>query len=359
MDNQIIIRSVDKLFTNKIVLLLLISLSAYFLSFAQEALLHSAISGKAVRVTTESDLYIQNTRFISIYNFVGYPAFNFLMTIIPFALLNYKHTYLIPTLISLVFIASFIIINAGRVMFVIILLYLLIIWVVNNGNRNIKLTFKKIAIGSSMGIIALLGMSLVTQFRDYGNMSIDNDDVFSESVEDTQQRVLSYSVLPIVLFDRALNEDYMSKFDGPLLGKATFAGPELYIGNTIKNLFSPTYQTGNDIVIDYIQSNFFSVTPTMDANFAYTGIFFHYIDFGLLGVVFIPLLFGYIYRKIIIAFYARRNLALLALIGFMYFMTMYSIFCCYLIKPWVTFYIPILLYLGYSKQRRALISKKI
>jgi oligosaccharide repeat unit polymerase len=171
-----------------------------------------------------------------------------------------------------------------------------------------------------------------------------NKEAFVESYEDTKKRILSYSVLPIVLFDRSIKENYMERFDGPFWGKATFAGLDLYISNAIKKTIIPTHKTANDVVINYIQENYFPISSSEDANFAYTGIFFHYLDFGILGVIFLPFIFGYIFRYFVFIFYIRQNLPILALLGFMYFMMMYSIFTCYLIKPWVTFYIPILIY---------------
>lgn len=346
--NSNILSSIDKLLTNKALFILLLFLTIYFLSFAKEALVASAMQGKAARATSDSDIYINNSLFLTIYTLVGYPIFNFLLTIIPFAVFNYSKKYLLPIILSLLFIVSFFIINAGRVMFIIMLLYILIMYVIYR-HGSIKLSVKSVIVASILGVIAVIGISAITNFRNYGTLEMDKT-AFKESYQDTKERVLSYSVLPIVMFDRSLKEDYMSKFGGPLFGKATFAGPELYIGNTIKRL-SPNYRTGNDIVINYIQSNFFPVSPSINANFAYTGIFFHYQDFGILGVIFLPFLFGVIFRKLILSFYKRRNIYLMALIGLMYFMMMYSIFCCYLIKPWITFYIPILLYLGYRKKR--------
>ena len=342
--NQIIF-AIDKLLLNRKIIFLVLLLSVYFFMHAQEALVASAIEGKSMRVTTDSELYVGNKLFKFLYSFIGYPLFNFLMTVIPYALFNYKKKYLIPLILSTTFILSFIIINAGRVMFVIILLYMLIIYVINN-NGKLKLSLKTSLLSVFLLIIVLLGISSITNFRSYGTFEMD-DNALKENIDDTKERILSYSVLPIVLFDRSLKEDYMSKLNGPQWGKATFAGPELYIGNALKRL-SPDYKTGNDIIISYIQNNFFPISPSSTANFAYTGIFFHYQDFGIVGVIFIPLLFGLLFRKTVLAFYKRQNIALLALIGFQYFMMMYSIFCCYFIKPWVTFYIPILLYFGYK-----------
>ena len=218
---------------------------------------------------------------------------------------------------------------------------------------TIKLSVKSIIVALLLGIVSVIGISAITNFRDYGTLTMDKT-ALKENYEDTKERVLSYSVLPIVLFDRSLKEDYMNTFGGPLLGKATFAGPELYVGNTLKRIF-PNYKTGNDIVINYIQSNYYPVSPSMNANFAYTGIFYHYHDFGILGVIFLPLIFGITFRKLILSFYNKRNIFLLALIGLMYFMMMYSIFCCYLIKPWITFYIPILLYMGFKNKQKVTI----
>lgn len=340
-----IIYVIEKLLFNPKIYIFLFLLSIYFLIHAKEALLASAIEGKSMRVTSDSELYVGNNLFKLIYTYVGFPLFNFLMTILPYALFNFKKIYITPLILSSIFIFSFIIINAGRVMFVIILLYILIMYVINK-NGVIKLSLKTSFISIIFLIIVLFGISSITNFRDYGTFEMDYNSL-KDNINDTKERILSYSVLPIVLFDRSLKEDYMSKFNGPQLGKATFAGPELYIGNFIKRV-NPDYKTGNDIVISYIQNNFVPISPLLDANFAYTGIFFHYQDFGILGVIFIPLLFGILFRKTVLDFYIRPNIALLALIGFQYFMMMYSIFCCYFIKPWITFYIPILLYFGYK-----------
>ncbi|MBR4302862.1 MAG: oligosaccharide repeat unit polymerase [Bacteroidaceae bacterium] len=335
----------EKLLLNYKINIILFLLSIYFLMHAKDVIIASAIEGKSMRVTGDSELYVGNNLFKFIYTFIGYPLFNFLMTIIPYALLNFKKKYLIPSILSSTFVFSFIIINAGRVMFVIILLYILIMYVINNKgvfNLSLKTSFISII----FLIVVLLGISSITNFRDYGTFKMDSNSL-RDNINDTKERILSYSVLPIVLFDRSIQEDYMSKFNGPLLGKATFAGPELYIGNIIKRV-DPDYKTGNDIVISYIQNNYFPISPLLEANFAYTGIFFHYQDFGIIGVIFIPLLFGIFFRKIVLDYYKRPNIALLALIGFNYFMMMYSIFCCYFIKPWITIYIPILLYFGYK-----------
>lgn len=343
LKNDNIYNGIYKLFNNKFFIIFITLLNIYFLIYAKEALINSAIAGKAARVTSGEDLYVNNKLFIQIYSNIGYIVLNLLMTLVPFALYNYKKKYTLPIVLSIIYILIFFVINAGRVMFVILLLYIIFTYVVYKGG-NIRFSFKNVIMMFVFSAIAIIGISYVTHFRDYGSLDINKEE-FSESYEDTKKRILSYSVLPIVLFDRAIKEDYMEKFNGPLFGKATFAGPELFIGNAIKKVV-PNHKTVNDVVINYIQDNYFQISSTDEANFAYTGIFFHYLDFGFLGAFIFPFLFGYIFRTSIYKFYQTQNLPLLALLGFMYFMMMYSIFTCYLIKPWVTFYIPFLLYWG-------------
>lgn len=344
IEHNNLLKSIDNILSNKIVIICILFLTIYLFSFAQQTLAASFLSGKAARATGDDTIYIDNTLFSFIYTTVAFPVFHWVMTVMPVCIFNFEKKYILPVIIFILFIISFIIINAGRSSFMIMLLYILIIYYINK-NGHIKISFKNVIGLVLLLTIVLSGISAMTNFRDYGTFKMDKQS-FTENINDTKERILSYSVLPIVLFDRSLKEDYMNKFDGPLLGKATFAGPELYIGNVIKKYIYPEYKTANDVVISYVQDNYFNISPTSQANFAYTGIFYHYLDFGIIGVVILPFLFGLFFRTIIFSLYQQTNLALLALIGFLYFIMMYSVFSCYLIKPWVTFYIPILLYYG-------------
>ena len=197
-------------------------------------------------------------------------------------------------------------------------------------------------------MVALLLMAYVTAYRNTGVYLIESED-FGESMTEMADKFLSYSTLPFVLFDRSLTYDYFSKLEAPYYGRATFAGLDLWAWIFLRNIID--YEHTNNIVVDYLQENFYPISNTSVANYAYTGLLYHYLDFGYFGIFLFPLLFGYIYRQIIHQVNKRGNIYLLILSSFCYFMMLHSVFTNYFNKPWTCFYIAALLLLAINHRR--------
>ena len=203
-----------------------------------------------------------------------------------------------------------------------------------------SMSLKKIITSTLMVSVVIIGIMYMTSYRTTGSFTIEKTDR-EEYFEDATSRIVEYSVLPLVLFETSLNEDYFNQFNGPTLGRATFTGVDVVMRGVFKR-FEVQWDSTQDIV-DYVQENWKPVSPHAYYNYAYTGLFYHYMDFGLLGVFLFPFVFGIIFRRIIKEFYTLPTPPMLFLLGVCFFMTMHSIFTCYFIKPWIMMYIVFLL----------------
>ena len=137
-----------------------------------------------------------------------------------------------------------------------------------------------------------------------------------ENIEKGNIHMVSYYVGPIIALDHAITHDYPSKMGGYKYGALTFSSLEEFFAMFAFKL-QPGYQRP---ILDYIrvvQDVKIDVGPST-WNALYTWCLFFYCDFGVIGFVIFPFLFGLFYRKVIFYCSNTANIYSLSLLCFIF-----------------------------------------
>lgn len=334
-----ITHSVENIFNSKVIVLLAMGFTIYLSFFFRIALMVSAISGKAAMQGDMADQVFGRGLHLTIYQLILMPFFHIALSLISLKLYDLKIKNIPMVTALVVYLVMFTIVSGSKTFLIVVLLYFFI--------ANICIYEKipkKYIIYGALGIsAALYGISVIDSFRDYGTIEYNGN--FRESIENSLNLVSNYTTLPISMFDYALDNDYLSMFGGWQFGRASFAGIDLYISLFLNKVLGFNIISSNDHIINYLQNTWIPISTMYDSNYAYTGMLYQYLDFGYIGLLTIPYLFGIIYRHIVILYYKYQNFVAFLLLGLAFFMMMHSVFTCYLIKNWVYFYVFGLLYL--------------
>lgn len=338
-----------KLLNNRLIICVFIVSVFQGLRFAPMALA-VAFFDEGVNQAEKADLIFSGDPFsILFYSYVMLAFFHLGVILVVFMIYEKQiMNHLFQFILIVVNCIAYGILAGSRNLFMIVLLYFIIVFFAITP-RKIKeiLSIKKVMIGALLFFGVMIGISKMTSFRMEGSFQSDLsiEEGYTEAIELTTR----YSVLPLVLFERSLKEDYLDKF-GYQYGRASFAGIDFWVEAILKRI-GIQYHSSQEIV-HYVQDNWVPYSPDKNANYSYTGLFYHYMDFGVIGVFMFPFMFGIIYRRIIIKYENYPNVPSLLLICICYFMTLHSLFTDYLIKLWIALYLPVLYLLHYRCIRK-------
>ncbi|MEI8198959.1 MAG: O-antigen polymerase [Eubacteriales bacterium] len=149
--------------------------------------------------------------------------------------------------------------------------------------------------------------------------------------------------------------NYPSKI-GLLFGRGTFAGLDEII-NLLFQILGITYNSATGIIGDLLQSNQIEIGSGYFFNFAYTNVMIHYFDFGVLGVIVFPCLYGFFVRKAVLLYEKRPSLPTLVILGFLFNTMINSVFKWGLQSPsaWILL---IGSFIWYEFENRAIVKEK-
>lgn len=339
----------EKMLSSKYTMLL-ISLSVLFLiKYALIAIAVAELQGFA-DVNDQYNLIFQgNSLAQMIYGYILTPLFHFSLVLMSYYVINFKSFWkkcLVQFIICIFNLLMFIAIGGGRSTIMIVVLYLLITFVcITPKERLIDFPLKKVFYICLTIFLSITAVSLVSNYRNFGTFFVNDNTVESS---DGLELLIRYSLLPFVMFDYGIEHDYLNKF-GLQFGRATLMGLDNWIYIPMKVL-GVQYETASHIT-NYLEETWIQYDSSGTyANYAYTGLMYHYLDFGYIGIIFFPFLFGHIFRRVILKFIANPRLSLLLLLTMCFFLTMHSVFTCYLIKGWTGLYFIVLFILNKFKK---------
>ena len=214
---------------------------------------------------------------------------------------------------------------------------------------------KTIAILSSFIFIILFIVFLTTAGRQ-GTIGTSRD-VVKEGVESTIYQVGVYTAAPVVAFDHSIKNHYSERIGGLKYGKLTLSSvAELY------NLFGSRVGLAipmNDLrnLVSIKQSEFIVVGKeeeiTSHYNALYTAALWFYLDFGILGVLFIPFILGLLVRWIIKQTYSYFSIPMLAVCFVAFYYMINSVKDFYLRFGYVLLMLIVLYIIGKKTKIRA------
>jgi len=347
---------VDKFFSNKTIILLYLSITIYCIPLASIAVARAAIDS-GVAMEDKMEVVFQNSSFNSLlYQYVMYPLLHFDFSLLAYALIKRRKDWFSLS-VYIAYLIEFMLLAGGRSILIVFLLYVVIVYVCATSKSKIKtINIKKILTLTGLVVIVIYSISILDSYRKEGVLSVSRNSTEETLIASTTEKIISYSILPIALFNHAIENGVYDKYQYKY-GRATFAGVDVLVGGVAKRIGIP-YQSTMEIVND-VQEEYVQIGPDARYNYAYTSMFYHYIDLGVLGIILFPFLLGIIYRSVIKRFYRNPTFSRIILIGLCFFIMMHSFFTCYFIKSWVVPYIFLLLYLSRNGKKNKLnIAKK-
>lgn len=343
---------IERFLSNRYFLLLFVFSIVYLYKYALVALAVAATQGYADVYDQLNLIFLGNSRAQMIYGYLLTPLFHVSLVLVSYYFLNLRiiwRKYLLNAIIYIANLFFFVIIGGGRSTIVIIALYLLITYICITPLSQIrKLSLKKVVILAAAVIGVIYLVSLVSNYRNTGHF-IDDSITASDQQGQGFELLARYSILPFELFNYGIEHDYLSKF-GYQFGKATLMGFDNWIYIPLKVIGVP-YETSYNIVT-YLEETWIPYDSSgTNANYAYTGLMYHYLDFGYVGIILFPFIFGLIFSRIINSFNKKSIFSNFLLLSFCFFLTMHSVFTCYLIKGWTGLYFIILLIFRHFEQK--------
>ena len=350
-DRTKISRVIEKLLKSKILFISYILTIVYFLQFAITAVALAALQGHAEMQEQNELIFMGNDLAQVLFGYVATPLFHIALILMAYIFQNLKGNiarFIVPLIILLLYFIEFFVIAGGRSTVIIALIYFAITYVCLVPFEQIrKISFKKILGLLIIGVVIAVSFTYMNLYRSTG--TFDKTENEEDSSGGVVEMVARYSLSPIVMFDRSLKYRYVDMF-GYQYGKATLMGFDVWISTGLRQI-GFTYKTSTNIP-EYLEDNYFAYDKKGTlTNYAYTGLLYHYLDFGVLGVFLFPFLFGLLSRMMIMVFYKRTSFYSFLLIGINYFMMMHSLFTCYFLKAWVALYVMVLLFLVFRKNK--------
>lgn len=343
---------IERFLSNKLFLSLYVFSIVYLYKYALIALVVADIQGYADVSDQFNLIFLGNSRAQMIYGYLLTPLFHVSLVLVSYYFFNIRkiwRKYIVNAIIYIANLLIFVTIGGGRSTIVIVALYFLITYIcITPQNIIIKLSFKKVIILISAVVGVIFLVSLVSNYRNTGHF-IDETISANEQQGQGFELLARYSILPFELFNYGLEHDYLSKF-GYQFGKATLMGFDNWIYIPLKVIGVP-YETSYNIVT-YFEDKWIPYDSSgTNANYAYTGLMYHYLDFGYVGIVLFPFIFGVIFSRIINNFNKNSIFSNFLLLSFCFFLTMHSVFTCYLIKGWTGLYFIILFIFRHFEQK--------
>lgn len=264
-------------------------------------------------------------------------------------LLIYKRKSIKTILIILLFIIPMAFIGGGRISAMMIVFYMLISFYsasLQNGTQTIKqfISIKWIIIFTLLLLAVFIAMTYIT-FLGGGYGEIFDFSSFKDASNALLRQFVTYSVGPFRAFDQSLQNHNYFYSSMPFCGRATFGGAD-YLLNLVFSVLGISYNPVNAETVNLVQETIIAVGPQDEFNYAYTILYYYIQDFGVIGVLFFPFVFGAIIRYFIFSYtYRGRTLAMFCLIAFSFYGMIHSVFANVLTTPYAIILILLLLFL--------------
>lgn len=328
---------------NKLILLLIIGMCIFCIPFVGRALTIAAIQGGAEMDNKDEIIFGGGNIVTILYNIGLAVTTNIsLVTLVCSFILPNRRKRIVLILSSILLQILYTILSGGRGTMMEIVYIAIFVWICYNANtKKIPITFKKATIFASLFSLIFFSMVYVTNFRGKGDFIIDKSDR-TEAISSMGLTFLNYTIVPINLLDISFRNNYFEKLNGPRLGMATFSGIDYLIQSCVKR-FGIEYNT-DLYIVEYLQDNHVYCAKDRHYNYAYSMFFYNYMDFGLLGVILIPFVFGRYMRWSIQKFYQKNTFVRLLFVVISLSFINLSHFTSPFIRPWNMFYLIILFF---------------
>lgn len=312
-DSQINALQSSKIFRG-ILCIALLYVSSMFVRFYQEVMVANAL------VDVRNDFYSgellgQGFSFVNTYFLI--PFQGFILGVFGY-MTFFKRNWV--WLLLGAYIIMYSLLSAGRNEFANILLILVFFALCVKRLSSIN-SFRNYSVFAILILCAYLTMGFLT-----GNRS-DNSghlkDTLVEGIKETNIHIMAYLGGPVVAFDYALNSNLREECGGFQYGVMTFASVDeiIFVVEVILNkvMGGGTRQRAISEVGTYLHDNYIDVGTPWRWNALYTSCMYYYLDFGTIGVLLLPFIWGILVRLSIRWLYKYRSFLFLILLSIVFY----------------------------------------
>lgn len=310
-------KQLDYLIENKYVLIAT-AICIAFLSYiySKQSILLLTISAMELRNDGVQELLFESNPILGLFNnFFVRPCTYFIEVLAAYVLL-YRRKKIIPLLLFISVVLLSAMIGGSRGVIVKIIVYAIFLSYCcpflqgNSKKSNIKLFISLFV----FGIMIFAVVAYLTAQRLY-NINEFSFETILLGVDSMLIHVETYLVGPFRALDYAFKHDYFDKLGGPTLGCSTLG----FIPGMLKIFLGKlgiAFTTPNNVIYGTLQNDWIWIGR--DFNFAYTPLLNFYMDFGILGILIIPFLFGLVIKRYSMKLFVSMNVAYLFLVAFFF-----------------------------------------
>ena len=262
----------------------------------------------------EGDLYgpifsLINGPILSVFNIIAMPIFAWMLI--------YKRNFL--SIILGLYLFGYAALGGGRLgflfIFAIIFFVALCVFITKT---NLRQRLYKLSI---MGIIVLVLITIITSLRLRVDTS-DNNGI-SNSIDATTKQICLYAIGPISALDYSIENNYVDRIGGYKYGSLTLSSVEALL-YSISNKIGIDYDKSLDKLVKIKQDEYIVVGDDMWWNALYTTNLYYFLDFGYLGIIILPFLFGRLFRFFIRYLYVYSSASLFIFISHIFIIVFMS-----------------------------------
>lgn len=329
--------SIKAIVSNKFFLFYISVLIIYLINLLRTFFAKIAIYGNLGKL--REDFFYDNFYgpfFNYIYLFLLVPTLNFVLGLTMSCTFCYRKLF--PMILMYLYIIMYSIISGGRLEYIAIFIAFLFFF----------LSFQKMTKKRLFMFVIVLTSTIIT-FSYITNMrGAATGDTILETVQEGQDLALrhavSYSCGSIIALDYAVNNNYMERIGGPKLGGLSTSSVIALVNMITKRFGLDIDEPISDLI--YIkQKQYIPIGLEDKHNALYTSVLYPYLDFGIVGVLILPMFIGLFIRKSIASFYRSKGIYSIILLTCLYIQVVESIFDSFIINNPFIIMMLILLYL--------------
>lgn len=155
-----------------------------------------------------------------------------------------------------------------------------------------------------------------------GMIGFDSDSL--ETGKDVAlEQLVTYSSGPIAAFDYSIANNYVEMVGGYKHGRLTLTSLDRTMCFFLRKLGFHAEEAMNSV--GELKQNYWIQLGGVRFNALYTSCFIYYLDFGVWGVLILPFILGYIFRKTLLNLYRHNTLSLLILMSWFFWVFFRSV----------------------------------
>lgn len=224
-------------------------------------------------------------------DFLLSPLYSIAITVLPYVII--RGQYFWRSLPCCLYVIAFPMLTGGRMGYaIIVLMFVAVYFWFLSSKQLIRKNIKRVAIISSVSALFLFSFMTVIKRGDV--LDIKGSLIDQQEENSFLKETSAYFVGPLKAFEYAIDHGYQERLGGMQYGRATLAALDQYVNPIVNKMNGRKDPNENTRVGKIIQEEIIYLGPGITSwNALYTASLHFYLDFGYLGCLFFPLLFGY------------------------------------------------------------------